>query len=113
MRPFIYLFVTAVILFSGCSHGEKEMTEKEKHTRDSLEKTRQRASADSLRKKNPLLIVPPDSTYTGSYVDKYPSGITKFTGFFRFGLRHGQWMSFYPNGNPWSEMHYDKGLRQG
>ena len=42
-----------------------------------------------------------------------PNGIKKFIGFFRFGKRHGQWLSFFPNGNAWSEMHYDKGLRHG
>lgn len=105
------LFV--LLLLANCNGGEKKLTEEEKRYNDSISKLEQRHKADSLRKTNPLLIVPPDSTYTGDYVDKYPSGIVKFRGNFRFGERHGQWMSYYPNGLAWSEMHYDKGLRHG
>jgi hypothetical protein len=112
LKPILYLL--AVIFITACvQSGEKELTEQEKHIADSISKVQQRAMADSLKKRNPLLILPPDSTYTGSYVDKYSTGITKFTGFFRFGQRHGQWLSFYPSGILWSEMHYDKGLREG
>ncbi len=80
---------------------------------DSLSKIRQKEFTDSVKKTNPLLILPPDSTYTGDYIDRYPSGIIKFRGQFRFGERHGHWLSFFPNGELWSEMHYDKGLRDG
>jgi antitoxin component YwqK of YwqJK toxin-antitoxin module len=58
-------------------------------------------------------ITPPDADYTGDYVDKYPNGIIKFTGFFRFGQRHGQWLAFYDNGIKWSECTYDKGKKDG
>jgi antitoxin component YwqK of YwqJK toxin-antitoxin module len=103
-----------LIFFMACtSETKKEISEEEKTKQDSISKVEQGLKADSLKKTNPLLIVPPDSIYTGTYVDKYPNGITKFTGFFRFGKRHGQWMSFYPTGLAWSEMHYDKGLRHG
>ncbi len=107
-------FICSVFLIS-CSSGtdKKDVTGEQKSFNDSISKLEQRKKADSLKKKNPLLILPPDSIYTGSYVDKYPNGITKFTGFFRFGQRHGQWASFYPNGVIWSELHYDKGLREG
>jgi antitoxin component YwqK of YwqJK toxin-antitoxin module len=80
---------------------------------DSLSKIRQKEYTDSVKKTNPLLILPPDSTYTGDYIDRYPSGIIKFRGQFRFGERHGHWLSFFPNGELWSEMQYDKGLRDG
>jgi hypothetical protein len=103
----------SVICFSSCISEPKELTEAEIRVNDSISKIVQKQKADSLKKTNPLLILPPDSTYTGDYVDKYPSGIIKFKGFYRFGERHGQWMSFYPNGLAWSEMHYDKGLREG
>jgi antitoxin component YwqK of YwqJK toxin-antitoxin module len=112
MRPVRYFAIA--LLAAACTNNEQRtLSEREMAIQDSLSKVQQRRSADSLKKTNPLLIVPPDSSYTGSYVDKYPTGITKFTGFFRFGQRHGQWMSFYPNGELWSEMHYDKGLRHG
>jgi hypothetical protein len=97
----------------SCEPEDHELTQAEQRASDSVSKAGQRTRADSLRKTNPLLIVPPDSTYTGDYTDKYPNGITKFKGFFRFGERHGQWLSFYPNGERWSELHYDKGLRHG
>ena len=116
MKKFIYLvpLFLFVLLLTNCNGPEeKKLSAAEKRYHDSVSIVEQRLRSDSLRKTNPLLIVPPDSTYTGDYVDKYSNGITKFKGNFRFGERHGQWMSFYPNGLAWSEMHYDKGLRQG
>ena len=106
--PFLSLFA-----FTSCNNSSKELSEEEKHGVDSLSKLEQRKRADSLRKTNPLIIVPPDSTYTGDYTDRYPNGLVKFKGFYRFGERHGMWLSFYPTGIAWSEMHYDKGLRHG
>lgn len=98
-------------LLVACTNQTQSETEKQRL--DSLSRVQQRRHADSLKKQNPLLILPPDSTYTGEYIDKYPNGIIKFKGQFRFGERHGHWMSFFPNGDMWSEMHYDKGLREG
>lgn len=109
----IYFFTAAVLLLGSCSNPNKELSAEEQAIADSISKVQQQQKVDSMKKKNPLLIMPPDSTYTGSYVDKYPNGINKFVGFYRLGQRHGQWMAFYPNGTQWSEMHYDKGLRQG
>lgn len=112
----LYYFLIVVVsftLFSCQFDDDKEMSESEKRSRDSVSRVEQRKRSDSLRKTNPLLIVPPDSTYTGDYLDKYPNGLVKFKGFYRFGQRHGMWLSFYPSGIAWSEMHYDKGLRHG
>jgi hypothetical protein len=105
----VLAFVALCSLFS-CESGERP---EEKARRDSLSTVAEKHRIDSLKRRNPLLIVPPDSNYTGTYVDKYDNGIVKFRGFFRQGQRHGQWMSFYPNGIAWSEMHYDKGKREG
>ncbi|MES2678494.1 MAG: hypothetical protein V4635_01355 [Bacteroidota bacterium] len=117
MRKIIYpvsFFIALLITGCGTPTPEvKELSDEEKAVLDSLSRLRQRAMADSMKKKNPLLIMPPDSNYTGEYTDKYPSGIIKFKGFFRFGKRHGQWLSFYPSGLMWSELHFDKGLREG
>jgi len=110
------LYSSIIILaLTNCTpgKGDKNLSEAEKRSNDSVSRIEQRIKADSLRRTNPLLIIPPDSTYTGDYVDKYPNGITKFRGNFRFGEKHGQWMSFYPNGIAWSELHFDKGLRHG
>lgn len=80
---------------------------------DSTQKATYKSRVDSLKRLNPLLILPPDTEYTGEYIDKWENGLIKFRGQFRFGKRHGQWVSFYANGEPWSELHYDKGLRHG
>lgn len=108
--------ITAVILvcftflFSNCKSG---VADTEKVKEDSLKVI---SKADSLKiatELNKYLIQPPDPDYTGDYTDKYPSGVIKFTGFFRFGVRHGQWMAFYENGLKWSECFYDKGKKHG
>ena len=115
MNKLVIVFSTVVFVsLAACtSHEEKEISPQEKRAKDSVSKIEQKIVVDSLKKANPLLILPPDSLYTGDYTDKYPNGIVKFKGLFRFGQRHGMWMSFYPNGLAWSEMHYDKGLRHG
>jgi antitoxin component YwqK of YwqJK toxin-antitoxin module len=110
---FIITVLTLIIISCNNKQSEKEQTEGQIKVTDSLSKVEQKKKADSLKRDNPLLIVPPDSVYTGDYTDKYQNGIVKFKGFFRFGKRHGQWMSFYPNGILWSELHFDKGLRHG
>ena len=112
------IFCFSLILLVACKNPtadneEKQLSFEEQALADSLSKLRQKAIVDSLKRTNPLLILPPDSTYTGTYTDRYASGIVKFQGFFRLGKRHGMWMSFYPNGLKWSELHFDKGLRQG
>jgi len=111
-RNFIFMAIVAAVLWS-CQDNNKPLSEVEKMIMDSLSKVSQRRKVDSLKQINPLLILPPDSEYTGDYIDKYPDGIVKFRGFFRFGQRHGQWISFYGTGMPWSEQHYDKGIKSG
>ncbi len=108
--------MAALLMFgfiSGCQNEPEEPEEIVAARVDSVSKATQRKRADSLKRSNPLLIVPPDSVYTGTYIDKYDNGITKFRGFFRFGKKHGQWVSFYPNGLPWSELHFERGKREG
>src|SRR5690349_21325187 len=110
MRTSLYLLLLSA-LFS-CNSAQ-QADEKETERNDSISKLTQRRYSDSMKQTNPLLILPPDSTYTGDYIDKYPSGVVKFRGQFRFGKRHGAWLSFYPHGGPCSEVHYDKGIREG
>jgi hypothetical protein len=117
MRTLVYIPLCLLLCLAGCgspaSETEKELSSEELALRDSLSKLAQHRRADSLKAKNPLLFLPPDSTYSGEYTDRYASGIIKFKGFYRVGKLHGHWMSFYPNGLMWSELHYDKGLRHG
>lgn len=114
MKHLFFFIITCIVLtLAACGGHETEISPEEQLRRDSLSKITQRRHNDSLKRLNPLLILPPDSSYSGDYIDKYPNGIIKFKGYFRLGQRHGQWMSFYPNGLLWSEMHFDKGLRHG
>ena len=110
---FIFCFGLLTFLFSCKNETENNTKETKKLVNDSISKLQQKIVVDSLKKKNVLLILPPDSNYTGEYIDKYDNGIIKFKGDFRQGKRHGQWMAFYATGLPWSELHFDKGLRQG
>ncbi|MCU0360004.1 MAG: hypothetical protein MUF75_04685 [Bacteroidia bacterium] len=111
----IFIFIPALMLttWSCSTEAEKPLNPAQQKIEDSLSLVRQKQKVDSLKKLNPLLILPPDSNYSGEYTDKYDNGIVKFRGAFRFGERHGQWFSFYPNGTLWSELHFDKGLRHG
>jgi antitoxin component YwqK of YwqJK toxin-antitoxin module len=113
MKTVIRLTTTAMLLaLMGCGPGEEEMKALA-HKRDSLQHKKTKDSLIEAKKKNPLIIIEPDSSYTGDFQERYDNGIIKFKGYYRFGKRHGQWLSFYPSGNQWSEMFYDKGKMQG
>jgi antitoxin component YwqK of YwqJK toxin-antitoxin module len=98
-----------LIAFAFCNGGGSS----EKTKEDSLKTVEKFNQVQEEKKKNIYLIEPPDTNYTGDYVDKYDNGNTKFKGFFRFGKRHGQWLAFYAHGTLWSECFYDNGLRHG
>jgi hypothetical protein len=113
MQKFILILLGTALLNACGDKPDPAKEANEKIRNDSVivaEKIRQKAEE---KKKNPFLIEPPDTAYTGDYLDKYDNGNVKFQGFFRFGKRHGQWMAFYGNGILWSECFYDKGLRSG
>ena len=103
----VFIFASLSILFFNCKDNGAADAEKVKQ--DSLKNAATQANSAYSQ----YLITPPDSDYTGDYIDKYPNGIIKFSGFFRFGKRHGQWMAFYENGLKWSECFYDKGKKHG
>ena len=106
----VLAFAWFAVAVSGCGSPAPE---RDPGIADSLSRATQKKRTDSIKAKNPWQPVPPDSSYTGTYIDRYGNGIVKFRGFYRQGKRHGQWVSFYHTGLPWSEMHYDKGLRHG
>jgi antitoxin component YwqK of YwqJK toxin-antitoxin module len=108
-----FFFPCLVLIAFLTSCNNNTVSDSERQASDSISKVKQKLHVDSLKRRNPLLILPPDSNYTGDYIDKYPTGIVKFRGQYRFGQQHGHWLSFYPNGMAWSEMHYDKGKRHG
>jgi antitoxin component YwqK of YwqJK toxin-antitoxin module len=105
----VAVFFSFSFLFIGCKSTSD--ADFEKVRLDSIQNAASNAAVNSAYSK--YLITPPDTDYTGDYVDKYPNGVIKFTGFFRFGQRHGQWMAFYENGIKWSECFYDKGKKHG
>ncbi|MDP2386080.1 MAG: hypothetical protein Q8M29_06900 [Bacteroidota bacterium] len=77
-----------------------------------------KSSIDSVKKANSAHVSsgkfePPDSTYTGDYFEKYPSGVIKVRGNFRFGKKSGKWMYFYPNGLLWSEAFFSSDKMNG
>ena len=112
MKKIIALLVILIslsVLFSNCKNSEKEALEKMR--KDSVLNASKNLSAPAEYSK--YAINPPDPDYTGDYIDKYPNGVIKFTGFFRFGQRHGEWMAFFETGIKWSDCFYDKGKKHG
>lgn len=105
---FTFCLIALNLFFTNCKSNQSD----EKAKQDSLA-TAANTKTITINEYNKYTIAPPDSDYTGDYVTKYPNGITQFQGFYRFGLRHGHWMTFYENGEKWSEMIYDKGKRNG
>ena len=79
----IYI-ITAVILvcvsflFTNCGNGAADA---EKAKQDSVKTLSNSDSAKIAQELNKYLITPPDPDYTGDYIDKYPNGVIKFTGF--------------------------------
>lgn len=99
------------VMFAKCKNNNASGIETSKN--DSLVALAKGDSQKIVNELSKYLIVPPDTDYTGDYTDKYPNGVIKFTGFFRFGERHGEWMAFYENGLKWSDCFYDKGKKHG
>lgn len=100
-----------LVLFAKCKNNSATGIETTKN--DSLATLAKGDSQKIVNELSKYIIVPPDTDYTGDYMDKYPNGVIKFTGFFRFGERHGEWMAFYENGLRWSDCFYDKGKKHG
>jgi antitoxin component YwqK of YwqJK toxin-antitoxin module len=112
-KALLFVGILIITIASCTNKANGVLSEEEKRELDSLNRLKQRAYSDSMRKANPMLIMPPDSEYTGEYIDKYPSGVIKFKGLFRFGQRHGDWFCFYPTGIKWSELTFDNGIKAG
>ena len=109
MKLIHFACILSAFAFVACTNGGNS----NKAASDSTA-TAQTAEEKAIQNElNQYIIQPPDTNYTGEYLDKYPNGNAKFKGFFRFGKRHGQWMAFYANGILWSECFYDKGLKHG
>ena len=105
----LFVILISSIIFVSCKSGNSETTV----SQDSLKAIEKIQTQQTEKEKNMYLIEPPDTSYSGEYLDKYDNGNVKFKGFFRFGKRHGQWMAFYASGLLWSECFYDKGMKHG
>lgn len=104
----LYAAIFGLILFACNNSGQKANATGADSTQQTTTAKNEVSTGD-----NSYIINPPDTSYTGDFVDKYENGNTKFKGVFRFGKRHGQWMAWYANGILWSECYYDKGLKHG
>lgn len=99
------------ILILSCSHSEKNQNSTDELLiKDSIspQKNNQQNSLSDL-----YITPPADSSYTGDAEERYPNGVVKYKGFYRFGKRHGEWLYFYPNGNLWTETNYNRGKING
>lgn len=104
----ISYFISGFMLFA-CNNQNKDAAGSEAN-----KATETNASTNPAQsEENSYIIQPPDTNYTGEYLDKYPNGNTKFRGYFRFGKRHGEWMAFYADGTLWSRCFYKEGLKHG
>lgn len=113
MKRVLYITLSLAglaLLLSNCKSNESSEKETAKQKQDSINAA---PKAVAINPNSEFAIIPPDDDYTGDYIDKYPNGVIKFTGNFRFGVRHGHWMAFYDNGVKWSECYYDKGKKHG
>jgi hypothetical protein len=102
----LILFSAIALIFAACS-GKKD---EEKSGEVKTDTVTQDSSAD---KKYVDPTTPPSTEYTGDFVVKYETGITRFRGFFRFGKKHGLWTAFFPTGEVQSETEYDNGIKNG
>ena len=53
------------------------------------------------------------STNTETHEEYYPDGKLKIKGALKNGKREGQWISWYENGQEWSECTYKNGKKDG
>lgn len=111
----ISLFVLTIVV--ACNPVDN-INEREKELEKLIIKKENKETSFTVRdsddKNNEYFIKPlSDSTYTGTVEEKYPNGIVKYKGFYRFGKRHGEWLYFYPNGNLWSEAEYNRDKMHG
>jgi antitoxin component YwqK of YwqJK toxin-antitoxin module len=88
-------------LLLGCNSNKNETTIAEK---DSVIVSKQAETTNGFK---------PNENTTGAYEDKYPNGVTKTLGNYRFGKKDGIWAVFYPDGKIWSENQYKNDTLNG
>ncbi len=101
------LIISVIMAFSSC--GSKTNEVKTAENKDSLAFEQMKAVKNEIL----LSLEPPDTNYTGDHIVKYPNGVIRVKGYFRFGKRHSKWMYFFENGNLQTEADYLNGVMQG
>lgn len=81
----IFLIITCLILFSCGGQSQPE-----------AEETNAKAPVESI-----------------DVEEHYESGVTKIKGLSVDGAREGLWQSFFENGYKWSEVEYNRGIKNG
>src|SRR5690554_3184678 len=54
-----------------------------------------------------------EAPYTGKIFEKIDKGQIVLSGQFFKGKRDGEWIEFFPNGQKWKIIHFDKGALNG
>ncbi|MCX7729075.1 MAG: hypothetical protein N2203_06360 [Bacteroidia bacterium] len=105
------LYFGIILILIHCSSSEKQ---KANDLLISNENTSSTINSKKENKEVDYFIKPlSDSTFTGEAEEKYPNGIVKYKGFYRFGKKHGEWIYFYPNGKIWSEARFNRDKMHG
>jgi antitoxin component YwqK of YwqJK toxin-antitoxin module len=104
----VFSFMMCVCLYA-CTSNQKDNTDINAPDADSAK----RQNGEGRATTSIGVFTPPDSTYTGDYFEKYPSGVIKVRGTFRFGKKNGKWMYFFPDGTLWSEAFFHDNKMNG
>lgn len=106
------LFTVTLSSFIACQSNKKNKEIDDLTIKESNKQTSQNTISQSDEK---IYFIQPlsDTLYTGTVEEKYPNGIVKYKGFYRFGKKHGEWIYFYDNGNLWSEAEFNRDKMQG
>jgi len=107
MNKRIGIFIFSAALLSAC--GDETKTQKDSVRKDGGGKTMSVPdSAGQLQAAKPAGIM-----YNGDTVKRYPNGVIEMKGMMGGGLRQGQWVAFFPNGNVQSECQYKDNVAHG
>ncbi|MBK7130211.1 MAG: hypothetical protein IPM74_16440 [Crocinitomicaceae bacterium] len=97
----VVFFSLILIAFISCNGGKNK---EDKRENDSTKTQTNPIQNNSLTPE----ILP------GDYTDYHPNGAVKMKGIYNDSLqREGLWISYYDNGNKWSESYYTKGKKEG
>lgn len=103
-KPTVMAVAVSAMLAVACGTEPKE---KEKNT-DTVKEQPMLFNTDSMTSQ-----VPRSIKYEGDTVEYYPTGVIKIRGLMGGGMRQGQWVAFFPNGEVQSECQYRDNKKNG